>query len=998
MKRHLTILTSVIFLLITYLPCNAQILWGPDGIPLRQYEQISWVAWSVKNNAGDIYVVWEKHKDSLITYYCQKYDDLGQQLWDHDVEFHRGESIYVLMCVATDDALLVTFDSPAEFGAPLIRAQKIDVDGNLVWNPVGVPIGKYIWEPGDASAPDGSFTAYNTVPDDDGGLYVIWPGLNAHADGIDLYAKHLQSDGSLAPGWTAHGNLIFENVEFISSYSKVSCEDGSGGFYVAYAQYMGSFQHRALVQHVDPEGNLLWGETGMTVTRYSTIPLAAIDGTGGVYLLWPQTSDLLAQRFDFEGNALWETGGIVVCVASDDQYDAKLVYDEQGGFCAAWTDERNSAWDPDIYAQRISSDGTPLWAANGMVVTQANDDQQNVDIAADGSGGMFATWDNWEDGSYSNRDCYIQHFAADGNAEWQANGIMLSGGDDHSVYTKKVINIGNSNALWLWWEGSDDFSKIMMQKTDQTGAFQFPGLGVMLQGALSGSCTEYDMIQISDDHFLGSWSDTRDNDTKLVYYQIFDIDGNQQLDENGWPVYHHGSYDQRHPKAAATGDGGAIISWWDDRVGVNPCIFTQKIDATGNILWNPEGVRVTLDDHSQMYQFACTAENGGCYVSWEDYYGDIWLQQMSAAGERLFGSYGINVSNNSYDNNNIATVPDGEGGAIVVYRIHLEPQLYAARVTPTGSIVWRVLIHDTSTDPQNISAIPAQEGGAIIAWDDFRDGYISNIYAQKIGNDGVCAWVQNGVPVVAIHDQQSSASMAEDEDGNIYFAWRDSRGPDYNVYCQRLNAQGEMLFNPGGVPVSVAQNDQVNPKVVSDGQGGALIAWTDERHWNTFYGYDIYGTHLDAQGQIANPFWQTSGSPICQSLDIQMLNNMIPDGYGGAVASWAYDFRVQRINDFIVSDGGDAAFLNSAMDYRLTCSPNPFNPTTVISFQLSAFGHVKLAVYDIAGRKVATLVDGYRDAGSHEVTFDGSGLASGIYLLSMEKQETTLINKMVLVK
>jgi hypothetical protein len=56
--------------------------------------------------------------------------------------------------------------------------------------------------------------------------------------------------------------------------------------------------------------------------------------------------------------------------------------------------------------------------------------------------------------------------------------------------------------------------------------------------------------------------------------------------------------------------------------------------------------------------------------------------------------------------------------------------------------------------------------------------------------------------------------------------------------------------------------------------------------------------------------------------------------------------------------------------------PNPFNPTTTISFALPQSGKMLLSVYDISGRLVATLVDGYRVAGTHDVTFDGSDLPS----------------------
>jgi hypothetical protein len=78
--------------------------------------------------------------------------------------------------------------------------------------------------------------------------------------------------------------------------------------------------------------------------------------------------------------------------------------------------------------------------------------------------------------------------------------------------------------------------------------------------------------------------------------------------------------------------------------------------------------------------------------------------------------------------------------------------------------------------------------------------------------------------------------------------------------------------------------------------------------------------------------------------------------------------------------------------------PNPFNPSTVIGYQLSAVSHVNLTVYDITGREVATLVDRLEDAGSHEVTFDASHLASGVYLYRMTVNENVIDGKLVLMK
>jgi hypothetical protein len=78
--------------------------------------------------------------------------------------------------------------------------------------------------------------------------------------------------------------------------------------------------------------------------------------------------------------------------------------------------------------------------------------------------------------------------------------------------------------------------------------------------------------------------------------------------------------------------------------------------------------------------------------------------------------------------------------------------------------------------------------------------------------------------------------------------------------------------------------------------------------------------------------------------------------------------------------------------------PNPFNPKTAVRFQLSAASEVRLVVYDLLGREVATLVNEKRPAGSYLVTFDASSLASGTYLYRLIAGREVQIRKMVLVK
>jgi len=82
----------------------------------------------------------------------------------------------------------------------------------------------------------------------------------------------------------------------------------------------------------------------------------------------------------------------------------------------------------------------------------------------------------------------------------------------------------------------------------------------------------------------------------------------------------------------------------------------------------------------------------------------------------------------------------------------------------------------------------------------------------------------------------------------------------------------------------------------------------------------------------------------------------------------------------------------------LRTTPNPFNPSTVASFELRVASLVNLKVYDTAGRLIRTLADGRCEAGVHKVAFDGSGLAAGVYFLALRAEGQTQTRKILLVK
>ncbi len=86
-------------------------------------------------------------------------------------------------------------------------------------------------------------------------------------------------------------------------------------------------------------------------------------------------------------------------------------------------------------------------------------------------------------------------------------------------------------------------------------------------------------------------------------------------------------------------------------------------------------------------------------------------------------------------------------------------------------------------------------------------------------------------------------------------------------------------------------------------------------------------------------------------------------------------------------------------DFRLYQNyPNPFNPSTTVKFDLPESGQVTLKVYDVLGREAAALLNEYRTAGTHEVTFNASGLSSGMYYYKIEFKGHSEIKKLMLIK
>lgn len=294
--------------------------------------------------------------------------------------------------------------------------------------------------------------------------------------------------------------------------------------------------------------------------------------------------------------------------------------------------------------------------------------------------------------------------------------------------------------------------------------------------------------------------------------------------------------------------------------------------------------------------------SGGAIITWLDSRagtGDIYAQRINASGVLQWAANGVAILSGGAEQPIPSIASDGSGGAIITWNDYRSgtSDIYAQRVNTNGVIQWAtdgVAISDADLAQYAQTIVSDGSGGAIITWVDFRNGN-SDIYAQRINASGVVQWTANGVAISIAGNSQLNPRIVSDGIGGAVIAWPDFRNGNYDIYAQKINANGVVQWTADGVPISTASAQQNAPDVVSDGSGGAIITWMDYR--GGFY--DIYGQRINASGVIQ---WTTNGTAICTASDDQENPTATSDGSGGAFIAWRdnrsgnQDIYAQRIN------------------------------------------------------------------------------------------------------
>ena len=700
----------------------------------------------------------------------------------------------------------------------------------------------------------------------DGNIALVWEdGRNGFTN---IFAQKIDAGG--ASLWSEVGVQTCGGLQGYGDQNYPSLtDDGAGGIIVVWQGYCNGTAD-VFAQRISSSGEILWGAAGISICGAPAgqfAPELVPDGAGGAIITWHDYrsgagEDIYAQRVDKDGKVLWQENGLPVCVASGTQWYPKIASDGAGGACIVWTDGRSGASDNHIYGQRLGPDGKPLWDKDGIAICAAANNQEKPVIMSAGKEAIIA----WQDSRSDNVDIYAQKIGLDGKLLWAPDGIAVVAAP-YSQEDPQLSPDGAGGALIAWTDNREDDTAIYAQKVSADGKLEWDIAGRQLSNS-KGKQTSPKVIKLATPDWLVFWEDYRTG-SPLLSGQKINSSG-VALWTDSVPLAPGGKGEEK-AAVALSADGQAVLVWQDRRNGETD-LYGQKISPAGVLAWPDNGQVLVNAPGSVVHQNASMIDNGHgeIIMVFEDSrsgFTNIYAQKISLQGALLWGKNAIPLAKVKADQTNPRLVSDGAGGAVVIWEDHRDPnftKIYGQRITAQGKKIWEGGSHPlTELDSQQTSPVmvPDGDGGAIIVWQDERSPLsLKDIYAQRLSSTGEQLWAVNGVPVNTDNGDQIEPAMVMDGKGGAFIAWTDYRHGDRNpdIYAQRLGPTGNQLWDKDSLLVCGAPDVQKSPSISRDGEGGVLISWTDKGGGSN----DIYVQRVNADGK---PLWLTDGIPVCQA-------------------------------------------------------------------------------------------------------------------------------------
>lgn len=416
-----------------------------------------------------------------------------------------------------------------------------------------------------------------------------------------------------------------------------------------------------------------------------------------------------------------------------------------GGCWIGWWD--NASGNFSMYVQKLDDAGNEQFPHNGLLVS--DNPQQSAlfgwDMIADASGHCVIVLSDARDGG--DLDIHAYRIAPDGTQVWGADGVTLSDNPDFEP-APKVAETSSGEFVFVWSrlpDGAD--GELLMARLDSAGSAVFPTTTIV---AVPGESPGFaDVVASEAGTVIVSWlrdissfispRHIRAQKFSTLALPVWIAGPTEVFDAAGVPIGYT-------PILAPDGDGGAVLCWHRSANNLFSS-FVQRLDSDGVEMFPHNGVEVSTTPNRFHIDpaLAFDEDAGDSYVFWnernpnQDMWG-VFGQKISATGARQWTDGGIEYEPLDSVNQSLPTaVATGDGAIAFWFDQPGGPsgadRIVGRRVDDAGVSIWSAIASNAPSDKLRLSMSLGATGAALMAWVDDRNGD-NDIYAQNVNADG----------------------------------------------------------------------------------------------------------------------------------------------------------------------------------------------------------------------------------------------------------------------
>ena len=954
-----------IVLTVCLLLCIATCLLAEEFI-IRQADELTLEQFSFQTADGGWLVFFSDNSTLSKNIYCHKLSAAGELLTDQAILLaHKEIDQKLLDVIPTSDGNFIIIWKEIISTKSHDYMQKVTPEGQCLWLDEGVLLSDQF-----------TYSKGKILANDNGGIIAVFQNRWANP----IFGQNFDSGGNKL--WGETEIALVEMDDMVEMKNVLSCP--GGGFLVHICiRTPESYQYKVL--KFSDAGVLIDDDAIPALNLFDGRYADIIGPVNGEYLLYTVSEDSLKiSKTGTNGEALFTQN--LECDLLFQRFsgiwllrDGRMAYVLAGGYNLTLT------------LHMLSADLQPLWNA----VEQYPSDGKILMAESPDGKILLAV------------EPYVQIFDAAGGKLFTQSLAVTDELYTHPKYM--VVLPANDRGIFLWHDILNRRQMIKIQVLNIDGTLAHGSSGIALEDRLAGVCDgarwRHQCFSLGN-RFLSIWMERR-HETSLtdgyqygmsgIYYQLFDANMQPLLELNGRSLQPLGDDVLDVLQFMVDNDSRLYILYTTLSGGRT---FLQAIDYHGNLCFGESGIMLGNQNHiigcvdQAVYLFWLAAASGfsnkimgqkyiNCQAQWNPQ-GELLLPHKVNHNYTLLGF-----------KNGLLIFSDHYSAYMEESFTHLKALLLDAHgvITATGgSNDFPLSSMDVSQENTLIGTGGMGDDCCLI----FRSNNpetSSSYIMQKISPQGDRMWGEDGISF----DVGGSISNPLVKDDALIFLAQNDAG--YNLH--RVDTQGSFQTPEAGINIIPAAYEPMQPILKSFDDGSMICSFVYYQGFES----DIYYRRLDANGNPAD----AAPVVLCDARNAQ-LHPRITTTSNTAFISWI-DQRAGRDisgiwgNTVRSSTPNDDALQTPVQQAQIIGNyPNPFNPSTTISYHLAAEGVAKLDIYNIKGQMVDTLVNEPKARGKHQVVWDGKDfegreVASGIYFVRLSSAgKSSSTHKMVLMK